>query len=301
MPESTVRPTGVLVPVTTPFDVVTGEIAPVSWRENLRRWMEHPLDGVVLFGSTGEGVLLDEEEKLRLIGFARDLVPPGRLLVAGTDGESTRAIIRQARRLAEAGADALLVHVPPYFAGVLSAGAIRDYYVAVADASPVPIILYHIPKYTKAVFEPGLVAELARHPNIAGLKDSSGDMRRFGDYADACGDECSLLVGNGALFYTALELGAAGGIIALGLLAPADCVEIFRCYQAGESRRAGEVQERIAPVHKEIVARYGAPGVKAALDVLGYTGGPPRPPLCGLGEAERREVVRVLQEADLLS
>ncbi|HEY8468691.1 MAG TPA: dihydrodipicolinate synthase family protein [Longimicrobiales bacterium] len=301
MRESTIRPAGVLVPVTTPFDAVTGEIAPVSWRENLRRWMEHPLDGVVLFGSTGEGVLLDEEEKLRLLGFARDLVPPGRLLVAGTDGESTRAVIRQARRLAEAGADALLVHVPPYFAGALSAGAIRDYYVAVADASPVPIILYHIPKYTKAEFEPGLVAELARHPNIAGLKDSSGDMRRFGDYADACGDECSLLVGNGALFYTALELGAAGGIIALGLLAPADCVEIFRCYQAGESRRAGEVQERIAPVHKEIVARYGAPGVKAALDLLGYAGGPPRPPLCGLGEAQRREVVRVLQEAELLS
>jgi len=289
-----------MIPVTTPFDVVTGDIAPVSWRGNLRRWMEHPLAGAVLFGSTGEGVLLDEDEKVRLLGFARDVVPPDRLLIAGTDGESTRAIIRQAKRLAEAGADALLVHVPPYFSGALAPAAIRDYYLAVADAAPVPIVLYHIPKYSKAVFEPGLVAELARHPHIAGIKDSSGDMKRFAEYVDACGENCSPLVGNGAQFYTALELGAAGGIIALGLLAPAECAAIYRHYTAGESRRAGEIQERIAAVHKEIVAQYGAPGVKAALELLGYDGGPPRPPLVGLGEKQRRELARVMQEARLL-
>src|SRR5690606_16721275 len=129
--------------------------------------------------------------------------------------------------------------------------------------------------------EPGLVAELAHHPNIAGLTDSSGDMKRFGEYADACGDACSLLVGNGALFYTALELGAAAGILALALLAPAECVAIHRHYEAGRSRQAGELQERIAAVHKEIVAQYGAPGVKVALELLGYDGGPPRPPLAG--------------------
>ena len=289
-----------MIPVTTPFDAVTGDIAPVSWRGNLRRWMEHPLAGVVLFGSTGEGVLLDEDEKVRLLGFARDMVPPDRLMMAGTDGESTRAIIRQAKRLAEAGADALLVHVPPYFSAALSPAAIRDYYLAVADASPVPIVLYHIPKYSKAVFEPGLVAELARHPNIAGLKDSSGDMKRFAEFVDACGEHCSPLVGNGALFYTALELGAAGGIIALGLLAPAECVAIYRHYSAGESRSAGEIQERIAPVHKEIVAQYGAPGVKVALELLGYDGGPPRSPLVGLSEKQRRHVAQVMQEAGLL-
>ena len=294
------KPAGVMVPVTTPFDAVSGDIAPVSWRANLRRWMEHPLTGVVLFGSTGEGVLLDEDEKLRLLGFARDVVPPDRLMIAGTDGESTRAVIRQAKRLAEAGADALLVHVPPYFSGALSPAAIRDYYLAVADASPVPIVLYHIPKYSKAVFEPGLVAELARHPNIAGLKDSSGDMKRFAEFVDACGEHCSPLVGNGALFYTALELGAAGGIIALGLLAPAECVAIYRHYSAGESRSAGEIQERIAPVHKEIVAQYGAPGVKVALELLGYDGGPPRSPLVGLSEKQRRHVAQVMQEAGLL-
>jgi len=144
------------------------------------------------------------------------------------------------------------------------------------------------------------VAELARHPNIAGLKDSSGDMKRFAEFVDACGEHCSPLVGNGALFYTALELGAAGGIIALGLLAPAECVAIYRHYSAGESRSAGEIQERIAPVHKEIVAQYGAPGVKVALELLGYDGGPPRSPLVGLSEKQRRHVAQVMQEAGLL-
>src|SRR5690606_1588438 len=163
-------------------------------------------------------------------------VPPDRLLIAGTDGESTRAIIRQAKRLAEAGADALLVHVPPYFSGALAPAAIRDSYPAVADAAPVPIVLYHIPTDSKAGFERGLVAGLARLASIAGIKGSSGAMKRSAEYVDACGETCSALVGNGAQFYTALELGAAGGIIALGLLAPAECAAISRHYTAGESR-----------------------------------------------------------------
>src|SRR5690606_37940388 len=117
---------------------------------------------------------------------------------------------------------------------------------------------------------------------------------------DACGENCSPLVGNGAQFYTALELGAAGGIIALGLLAPAECAASYRHYTAGESRRAGEVQERLAAGHKAIVGQYSAPGVKAALELLGYDGGPPRPPLVGLGEKQRRELARVMQEARLL-
>jgi 4-hydroxy-2-oxoglutarate aldolase len=293
------RLTGIIVPVTTPFDNVTGDVAPIPFRENLRKWVEQQVNGILLFGSTGEGALLDDDEKQRLTGFARSVVPAGLPLLAGVGAESTRATIRQARLVGEQGADAILIHPPPYFGAYLSPAALASYYREVADASPVPVLIYHIPKYTKVTLEAGLVAELMRHGNIIGLKDSSGDVKRFADYTNACGSTCRLFVGAGALLYTALELGAAGGIVAAGLFAPALCLEVVAQFREGNSVRAGQVQARITPLHKEIVAAYGAVGVKAAIEELGYTGGAPRPPLRALGTRERQAVARLMQEAGL--
>jgi 4-hydroxy-2-oxoglutarate aldolase len=293
------RLSGIIVPVTTPFDEVTGEPAPIPFRDNLRRWIEHPIDGLLLFGSTGEGALLDEDEKQRLMGFARSVVPAGLPLLAGVGVDSVRATVRQAKRVADEGADAVLVHPPAYFGSALSPAAMASYFRDVADASPVPVLLYHIPKFTKVTLEPGLVAELMHHGNIVGIKDSSGDIRRFADYTNACDAGCRLFVGSGALLYTALELGAAGGIVAAGLLVPDWCAEVLAQYRAGNSARAGQVQAKITPIHKEIVAAFGAVGVKAALDELGYAGGPPRPPLRPLPAKDRQLVARVMQEAGL--
>jgi 4-hydroxy-2-oxoglutarate aldolase len=291
---------GVIVPATTPFDGATGEVAPIDFRDNLRQWLAAGVDGLVLFGSSGEGMLLDEEEKVRMLGFARDLCPPAVTLVAGAGAESTRATIRQAVRLGEAGAEAVLVHPPAYYGPVLSPGALLDHFAAVADASPVPVVLYHIPKYTKVVLEPGIIGELVRHPNIVGVKDSSGDLKRLADYSTACGHHCRLLVGSGALLFAGLELGAAGGIIAVGLLAPALAVELVRRHRAQDLRGAGEIQERLAGLHRGIVAGHGVPGIKAALDQLGLRGGAPRAPLQPLRDAEQRSVAQVLQRAGLL-
>lgn len=290
---------GIFPPVVTNFDGA-GDIAPIPFRENLRRWVETPIDGIVLFGSNGEGALLDADEKARLTGFARDVVPAGYLLIAGAAGESTRAAILEAQRLAAAGADAVLVHPPAYFGPYLPVAALMDYFRAVADASPVPVIIYHIPKYTKVTLEPGFVGELARHQNVAGLKDSSGDMKRFADYTTVCEKHCSLLVGNGALLFTALELGAAGGILGVANIAPHLCAEVVRLVREGMSPQAGNVQGRLSPLHKEIVAAHGAAGCKAALDLLGWAGGDPRLPLRPLSEKERQQVARVMQEAALL-
>ncbi len=212
MPEATLsdRLAGVFIPVTTNFDAVTGDVAPVSFRENLRKWVQEPIDGILVFGSTGEGVLLDEDEKTRLMGFAREVVPAGFPLLAGVGADSTRATIRQAKSMAQEGADAVLVHPPWYFGPYLSAGAMAAHFREVADASPIPVLIYHMPKYTKVLLEPGLVGELTRHPNIIGLKDSSGDIKRFADYTDACDRSCRLFLGTGRCLYPALELGAAG-------------------------------------------------------------------------------------------
>jgi 4-hydroxy-2-oxoglutarate aldolase len=290
---------GLIVPVTTPFDPVTGDVAPVSFRDNLRRWLQTPVDGIVLFGSTGEGALLDEDEKIRLADYARDVVPPARPLIVGAGAESTRAVVRLARRFAEAGADAILVHPPAYFGAALAVADLRDHYLAVADASPVPVVVYHIPKFTHVAIEAGLMAELSRHPNIAGIKDSSGDLKRFADYTTACEKGCRLIMGNGALLYAALELGAAGGILALALLAPEPYAKLITHFRAGRIQEAGKLQQRLAPAHKQIVGGFGARGVKAGLDLLGWHGGPPRPPLRPLGEKDRATVARVMQEARL--
>jgi 4-hydroxy-2-oxoglutarate aldolase len=303
LPEPTLsdRLRGIFIPVTTPFDPVTGDVAPVDFRTNLRKWVQEPIDGILLFGSNGEGALLDAEEKTRLTAFAREVVPPGLPLLAGVGADSTRAVIRQARLVAAEGADAILVHPPHYYGPYLEPAAMVAHFRDVADAAPVPTLLYHIPKYTKVTLEAGLVAELSRHPNIIGIKDSSGDIKRFAEYTDACTRGCLLFVGNGALLYTALELGAAGAIIGLGLLAPRECAEIVRHVRAGNGTRAGELQNRIAPLHRAIVAQHGPVGLKAALELLGYVGGPPRPPLRPLGARERQAVARVMQEAGLLS
>jgi 4-hydroxy-2-oxoglutarate aldolase len=292
--------TGLFIPVTTPFDPVTGDVAPVTFRDNLRRWLQTPVDGFVLFGTTGEGALLDEDETARLAEYARDVVPPMRPLVMGAGGESTRAVIRMARRFADAGADAVLVHPPSYFGVALSPADMAAHFHAVAEASPVPVIVYHMPRFTHVTLEAGLVGELSRHPNIAGIKDSSGDLKRFAEYSDACDKGCRLFVGNGALIYAALELGAVGGILAIGLIAPDECARLVAHYRAGRLPEAGRLQERLAPVHKQIVAAYGARGVKAAMDLRGWGGGPPRPPLRPLAARDREVVARVMQEARLV-
>lgn len=301
MPDSTEGwLSGLFVPVTTPFDPVTGDVAPVSFRENLRRWLETPINGYVIFGSTGEGALLDEEEKIRLADYARDVVPSMRPLIAGAGAESTRAVIRLCQRFAATGADAVLVHPPSYFGVSLSPADLRDHYIAVADASRVPVVVYHMPKFTHVILEPGLMGELARHENIVGIKDSSGDLKMFADYTDACGDECQLFVGNGALLYAALELGGAGGIMALGLLAPEEYADILTHYREGRLHEAGQIQERLAPAHKKIVGGFGARGVKVGLDLKGWHGGPPRRPLSPLKQKDRATVEQVMRDAGLL-
>lgn len=291
---------GVLAPATTPFDRVTGEADAVAMRANLRRWLESPLAGVVLFGSTGEGPLLDEDEKVRLTDAARPVIDGGRLLLAGTGAESTRATIRATKAVAEAGADAVLVQPPAYYKPAMTPEALREHFIAVADASPVPVILYQVPpRFSTVELAAGLVAELARHPNVVGIKDSHGDLKTLAGLVDACGANAQVLVGSGAMLYGALEAGAVGGILAVALLATADCAAIQQAFDEGRFAEAGRIQERVAPLHKAVVVEMGNPGIKAALDELGMYGGPLRAPLRPLREKDLPAVRAALAEAGL--
>jgi len=302
MSHATVDLGGTFLPVTTPFDPVTGDLDVVAFRANLRHWFESPIRGVLIAGSTGESVLLDEGERVALLEAARDVVPEDRLVIAGTGSEATRHTIHLTRQAAEAGADAVLVSPPAYFKGAMSPEVLVRHYKAVADAAPVPVLVYQVPLRLSTLDLPtGLVGELSRHPNIVGMKDSRGRLDLVGELVQATADDFQVMVGSGAVLYGALETGAVGGIVAVGLLAPAAAAEISVAFAAGRTGDAGRVQERIAPVHEQIVGGMGVPGVKAGLDLLGLHGGVPRPPLAPLPEARRDELRRVLAAAELLA
>lgn len=292
---------GTFLPVTTPFDPVSGDVDVVAFRANLRRWFEHPLRGILIAGSTGESVFLDDAEMAALMEAARDVVPQDRLIIAGTGAESTRAAVAKARKAADAGADAVLVKPPAYFKGAMTSEALARHYRAVADESPVPVIVYQVPlRLSTLEFPTGLVAELSRHANIIGIKDSRGNLDLVGELVEQCSDGFQVLVGAGSILYGGLEIGAVGGIVAVGLLAPAEAAEVSVAFYEGRKADAGKVQERIAPVHTGIVGGMGVPGVKAALDMLGYHGGDPRPPLLPAAQAKRDEARAILETAGLL-
>jgi len=290
---------GVFLPVTTPFDPATGDPDLEAFAANIRAWCTHPIAGVVVGGSTGEQALLDEDELLALVGRAARARRDGVAVIAGTGAESTRATIRMSDRCAGEGADAVLVKPPSYYRGRMSPEAIRTYFLAVADASPIPVILYHVPKFVPVDVVPDLAGELVRHDNIAGIKDSSGDIHNLGALCEAVGDRGSVVVGAGTLLYPGLEMGARGGIIAVGLLAAGAACELYRSFMAGRSAEAGRLQERIGPLHKRVVAGTGVPGLKHGLDLLGLAGGPPRPPLLPSTDREQEAVAAALERAGL--
>ena len=290
---------GVLLPVTTPFRA-DGEIDETALAANVERWSRHPIVGVLVGGSTGESVLLDPGEASAAVRAVREALPADRTLIAGTGRQSTRATIRASREAAEAGADAVLVYPPSYFRGQMTPEALRVHYWEVADASPVPVLMYHVPKFVPVGLAPDLVGELIRHGNVVGIKDSSGDMQNLGALCEVCGDEAVVLVGAGTHLYSGLEIGARGGIVAVGLLAPGAATELFAAFRAGRAVEAGRLQERVGPLHRAVVGEAGVPGIKYALDCLGYHGGPPRAPLLPPDESGRAAVREALHAAGLL-
>ena len=291
---------GIFAPTTTPFDASTGEVDAAGFRRNLQVLLDTPLAGLVLFGSTGEGVLIDPDERAALLGIAREMAGE-RLLLAGTGAESTRATIRLSKAAAAAGADAVLVHPPGYFRSLMTPAALLEHYRAVADASPAPVVLYQVPVPFRSVdLAVPLIAELSRHPNIIGVKDSTGDLSALGELGRTCADGFAVIVGTAAVLQDALDAGASAGILGLAAVAPFECTEIHRLWLSGEHEEAARIQAVAAPLHRAVVAQFGVPGVKAALDILGLAGGPPRSPLRPLGPAERAVVEQAINSAALV-
>ena len=289
---------GVLVPLTTPFDQLSGDIAPVALRGNVRAVLEAGADGVVVAGSTGEAPLLTDDEARSMVGWVRELMRDEHVLIAGAGRESTRATIAACQAAAAEGAEAALVRPPSYFASALSQQAVVDHFLAIADEASIPILVYNIPKYTHLPLSGSLLASLADHPNIVGAKDSCGDLKNFAVYRDAV-PAWTLFIGSGALLYPALELGAAGGILAVANFAAKLAADVLDSFNRGQKAAAGRLQERLVPLHKEIVGNLGPAGVKSAMDAVGLAGGPMRGPLTSLRDADSDLVAQLVKDAEL--
>ena len=289
---------GIFPPIPTPF--VDGKVAYDKLAVNIEKWGKTGLKGLVVMGSNGEYVYLSAEEKRKLVEKAVELTPEHMLIIAGTGCESTKETIELTRDCADRGAHAALVVTPHYYAGRMNEAAMLAYFTDVADHSPIPILLYNVPKFTHINMTSSLVAQLSGHPNIVGIKDSTGNVIQLGEFANCVDPDFNLMVGTAGALFGALALGCVGGVLALANVAPELCVKIYESVKQGDYEAAKQLQLKMVPVNQAVTATYGVPGLKTAMDMLGYFGGAPRPPLLPSSEKEKSEIRDILIKAELL-
>jgi dihydrodipicolinate synthase/N-acetylneuraminate lyase len=275
---------GIYTPVVTPFtpDNLLDEHGLTM---NVERYMQSPLTGLVVLGSNGEAPQLDDSEADRAIAVVRAAMPGGRPLLAGTGRESTVATIAATRRAAALGADAVLVRTPSFYKGQMTTDAFVRHFTAVADRSPVPVLLYNVTIYTGVNLLPDAVAILSQHPNIVGMKETNSDMVQFAEHLARTKAGFIVLAGAASTYYSALALGAHGAILAVAGVAPDLVVEIYQLASKGRFDEARQLQRQLAPLSKSVGTQWGVPGLKAALDLIGLAGGVPRPPLQAVNAA----------------
>jgi 4-hydroxy-2-oxoglutarate aldolase len=270
--------TGIFTPIVTPF-TTDDTIDEGALRRNVDRWMQTPLTGLVVLGSNGEAAQLDDVEADRVVEIVRERVPAGRPLIAGSGRESTKATIAATARAAAAGVDAVLVRTPSFFKSQMSAEVFVRHYTEVADASPVPVLLYNVTMFTGVTLQVEAVERLAAHPNIVGMKESGGDISYISELVTRTPDDFTVLAGSATTFFHALCAGCDGAILALAALLPDTCVRMQALVRDDRLAEARALQHWIMPLARSVGGTYGVAGLKAALDLTGYNGGLPRPPL----------------------
>jgi 4-hydroxy-2-oxoglutarate aldolase len=284
---------GIFPPLPTIFSDSSGEVDVQATSANAADLMRTRLAGVLALGSNGEAASLDDDEGLRVIAGVREVVPATKLLIAGAGRESTRATIAACQRAGRAGADAVLIRPPVTYRAQMTTEALVAHYTAVADASPVPVLLYNLPASGLTLTLP-VVARLADHGNIAGMKETSPDLERLGQFAALRGGTFPVLSGWAPVLLSAMAAGACGGILAVANVRPEACVTLFEHRRGGRHDAALEAQRALTPLARLVSSVYGVPGLKAAMDLVGQQGGPVRPPLQPASAGAREEIARAL-------
>jgi len=287
---------GIFPPITTPFDHA-GNIYAAKLQHNIEKWNRTTLAGYVVTGSTGESVMLTAEEKVELWEIVARHAAPEKLLIAGTGVESVRETVCLTNRAAELGYKAALVKTPHYYKNLLNrADAQTLYYRAVADQARIPVIIYNFPQATVLDIPASAVVELSNHPNIIGIKESSGNIEKVMQMMRESRPGFQVTVGSAPTLWPSLLMGATGAILAFANAAPYAAIAIWEAYRMREEEAGRDWQNRIARAAVLVTTKYGIPGLKHAMDLNGYYGGPPRLPLSVPTPEAKREIEEAFQD-----
>jgi 4-hydroxy-2-oxoglutarate aldolase len=287
---------GIFPPITTPFDH-EGNIYATKVRHNVEKWNRTSLSGYVVMGSTGESVMLTPDEKFSMWEQVAAAAAPEKLLIAGTGVESVRETVWLTNRAAEMGYKAAMVRTPHYYKNLINNNAGQlSYYRAVADQAKIPLIIYNWPQTTGVDISCEAVAALSEHPNIIAIKESSGNLEKVLQLIRDVKHGFQVLVGSAPTLWPSLLIGACGAILAYANAAPYSCIAIWEAYRTREEAAGLDWQNRIARAAQLVTVKYGVPGLKHAMDLNGYYGGPPRLPLCVPTPEAKREIEEAFQD-----
>lgn len=288
---------GIFAALTTPYRG-DGSVAVERFKENINRYNQTGLSGYVVLGSTGESVLLSSAEGEALLAVTKESAVPGKLLIAGTGAESTAETIARCKRAADFGYHLALVKTPYYYKPAYRPEVYLGHYRRVADVSPIPVLLYSVPIFTGVALDTPEILALAQHPNIAGIKDSSGVIQRVVEVAAKAPETFRVLTGGAGVIYPALAAGAKGAILALASALPERCVATYENWKAGRHAEALAQQQQIAQASKTIASENGIAGLKYAMDLRGYFGGVPRLPLLPLTDEKKQQIHKLVTELE---
>ena len=283
---------GVMPPITTPFQ--DGKLSSDKLKNNFKKWNKTGLSGYLVLGSNGEAVYLSEREKIKVIEISRTSIPGSKLMMVGTGMESTKETICFTNQVAKIGANFALVVTPSYFKGSMKPQILYDHFIAVAESSRIGILIYNVPQFTGINLESEWVAKLSEHPNIVGIKDSSGNIGQLSEIIHLSQKGFAVFVGSAPVFFPALCVGAVGGILAAANVVPQEWVRIQNLFNQAKMNEAKALQGQLTPLAKAVTTKYGIGGLKMAMDLAGYFGGNPRLPLKRPGKEVEQELKRLL-------
>lgn len=290
---STVR--GIFAPIATAFNAA-GDVDYEVYAQNVRAFGATKLAGLVILGSNGEFTLLSHEEKVKLVEVAKKNLPAGKRVIAGTGCESLKETVELTKECAGVGAEVALVVTPNYYKRDMNEAALEKFFTMLADASPIPVMLYNMPGNAGINIPSSLTVKLSNHPNITGIKDSGGNIVQISEVLARAPKSFSVFAGSGSYLLATLMLGGVGGTLAVANVVPNYCAEIQEHYEKGDLERARTMQLALLPLNAAVTSRFGIGGMKAAMDLVGYKGGLPRLPILPASEDTRREIGRILKE-----
>jgi 4-hydroxy-2-oxoglutarate aldolase len=290
---------GIFPALTSSFDH-EGKLYKAKVFHNIERLNQIALTGYTVCGSTGETPLLSVEERLQLMAWVKEASAEGKILIAGVGAESVHETVQIANRAADLGYHIALVLTPFYYRVQMHRPETQAlFFRSVADRSRLPVLLYNIPQVTGYDLPVETIAELSHHPNIVGMKDSSGNVEKMNEVVRAVKPGFQTLSGSGISFWEALQIGASGAILAIANPLPYACVTIWEAFRTRQEDAGHDWQSRITPAGRLIASKYGIPGLKYAMDLNGYYGGPPRLPFVPPSAEARAEIEEAF--ADLRS